>query len=191
MSTIQQQFQQRPHPTEEQGYAAPQHQVIKPTSNLQTPTAGNQNMQRLQTIPNTTKDLVKRRCFNYGETDHYAHVCSNYDHTPIECRQPTHLPIEVPTLFSWLLSRTLLEEESTKWLLKKLRMPQWMLHSSSTHIPFWSFLDQLPFLLWESRGEILLRGVVLSHPKILNFGMWLKFINFSKPFFSIDYNLHL
>jgi hypothetical protein len=66
MSTIQQQFQQRPHPTEEQGYAALQHQVIKPTSNLQTPTAGNQN---------TSKDPVKRRCFNYREKDHYAHVC--------------------------------------------------------------------------------------------------------------------
>jgi hypothetical protein len=102
----------------------------------------------------------------------------NYDHTPIECRQPTHLPIEVPTLFSWLLSRILLEEESTKWLLKKLRMPQWMLHTSSTHIPFWSFLDLLSFLLWESQGEIPFKRVVLSHPKILNFGMWLKFTKF-------------
>jgi hypothetical protein len=100
------------------------------------------------------------------------------DHTPIGCRQPTHLPIEVPTLFSWLLDRTLLAEESTKWLLKKIRMPQWMLHSSSTHIPFWSFLDLLSFLLWESQGEIPFMGVVLSHPKILNFGMWLKFTNF-------------
>jgi hypothetical protein len=102
----------------------------------------------------------------------------NCDHTPIGCRQPAHLLVEVPTLFSWLLGRTLLEEESTKWLLKKLRLPQWMLHSSSTHIPFWSFLDLLSFLLWESRGEIPFKGVVLSHPKILNFGMWLKFTNF-------------
>jgi hypothetical protein len=93
----------------------------------------------------------------------------NCDHTAIGCCQPTHLPIEVPTLFSWLLGRTLLEEESTKWLLKKLRMPQWMLHSSSTHIPFWSFLDLLSFLLWESWGETPFKGVVLSHPKILKF----------------------
>jgi hypothetical protein len=41
VSTIQQQFQQRPHPTEEQGYAALQRQVIKHTSNLQTPIASN------------------------------------------------------------------------------------------------------------------------------------------------------
>jgi hypothetical protein len=34
VSTIQQQFQQRPHPTKEQGYAAPQCQVIKHTFNL-------------------------------------------------------------------------------------------------------------------------------------------------------------
>jgi hypothetical protein len=89
----------------------------------------------------------------------------NCDHTLIGCRQPTHLPIEVSTMFSWLLGRTLLEEESTKLLLKKLRMPQWMLHSSSTHIPFWSFLDLLSFLLWESQGKIPFKGVVLSHPK--------------------------
>jgi hypothetical protein len=47
----------------------------------------------------------------------------NCDHTLIGCQQPTHLPIEVSTLFSWLLGRTLLEEESTKWVLKNLRMP--------------------------------------------------------------------
>jgi hypothetical protein len=89
----------------------------------------------------------------------------NCDHTSIGCRQPTHLPIEVSTLFSWLLSRILLEEESTKWLLKKLRMPQWMLHTSSTHIPFWSFLDLLSFLLWESRGEIPFKAGSLVTPQ--------------------------
>jgi hypothetical protein len=101
---------------------------------------------------------------------------TNCDHTPIGCRQPTHLPIEVPTLFSWLLGKILLEEESTKWLLKKLKMPQWMLHTSSTHIPFWSFFDLLSFLS-ESWGEIPFKGVVLSHPKILNFGIRLKIYN--------------
>jgi hypothetical protein len=49
--------------------------MLKHTSNLQAPTAGNQNKQVLQATPNTTKDSVKRRCFNYGEKDHYAHVC--------------------------------------------------------------------------------------------------------------------
>jgi hypothetical protein len=49
--------------------------VIEPTSNLQTPAARNQNMLMLQATPNTMKVPVKRRCFNYGEKDHYAHVC--------------------------------------------------------------------------------------------------------------------
>jgi hypothetical protein len=89
----------------------------------------------------------------------------NCDHIPIGCRQAAHLPKEVPTLFSWLLGRTSLEEESTKWLLKKLRMPQRMLHSSSTHIPFWSFLDLLSFLLRESRCEIPFKGGSLVTPK--------------------------
>jgi hypothetical protein len=75
VSTIQQQFQQRPHPTEEQGYTAPQRQVIKHIDNLQTPTAGNQNLQRPHATPNTMKDPVKWRCFNCGEKSHYAHVC--------------------------------------------------------------------------------------------------------------------
>jgi hypothetical protein len=42
-STVQQQFQQMPHPIS-QGYATPQHQVIKHTSNFETPTTGNQNV---------------------------------------------------------------------------------------------------------------------------------------------------
>jgi hypothetical protein len=93
-------------------------------------------------------------------------ICApNYDHTPIGCRQPTHRPIEVSILFSWLLSRTILEEESTKWMLKKLKMPQRMLHSSSTHIPFRSFLGLLNFLLWESQGEILFKGGTLVTPQ--------------------------
>jgi hypothetical protein len=93
----------------------------------------------------------------------------NSDHTPIGCRQPTHLPIEVPTLFSWLIGRTLLEEDSTNWLMKKLRMPQWLLHSSSTHNPFWSFLDLLSFLLWESQGEIPFNGGSLVTTQIFEF----------------------
>jgi hypothetical protein len=71
-----------PHPTEEQVYAAPQRQVIKPTSNLQTPTARKQNMQMLQATPNTMKDPVKWRCFNYGEKDHYDHVCPKLQSHP-------------------------------------------------------------------------------------------------------------
>jgi hypothetical protein len=57
------------------GYAAPQHQVIKHTSKFQTPTASNQNVQRLQAPPNTLKDPAERRCFNYGEKGHFTHVC--------------------------------------------------------------------------------------------------------------------
>jgi hypothetical protein len=60
----------------------------------------------------------------------------NCDRIPIRCHQPTHLPIEMPTLFLWLPGRTLLEEESTKGLLKKLTMPQWLVHTSQTRIPF-------------------------------------------------------
>jgi hypothetical protein len=43
ISTVQQQFQQRTHLIA-QGYATPQHQVIKHNSNLQSPTASNQNV---------------------------------------------------------------------------------------------------------------------------------------------------
>jgi hypothetical protein len=78
------------------------------------------------------------------------------------------------------LSRTMLKEEWIKWLCRKLRTPQpWcMVHLSSILFsPDCSLLSFL-FCSLESRGEIPVKGVVLSHPKISNFGMWLKFTRF-------------
>jgi hypothetical protein len=48
-------------------------------------------MQMLQATPNTTKDPVKRRCLNYGEKDHYAHVC------PKLRSHPDRMPLTNPS----------------------------------------------------------------------------------------------
>jgi hypothetical protein len=49
--------------------------VIQCPNNLQTPTAGNQTVQR----NHATQDLQQadRRCYNYGEQGHYANRCTN------------------------------------------------------------------------------------------------------------------
>jgi hypothetical protein len=39
-------------------------------------------MQMVQATPNTMKDPVKQRCFNYGEKGHYAHVCPKLQSHP-------------------------------------------------------------------------------------------------------------
>jgi hypothetical protein len=61
------QFQPRPWAAG-QGFSTPQHQVIQCSNNLQTPAAGNQNVQRTQ----ATQDLLQadRRCYNCGEKGH-------------------------------------------------------------------------------------------------------------------------
>jgi hypothetical protein len=47
-----------------------------------------------------------------------------------------HHRTAMETLAQFNLDITMLKEESINWLSKKLRMPQWMVHSLSTRIPF-------------------------------------------------------
>jgi type 1 glutamine amidotransferase len=49
--------------------------VIQHPNNLQTPTSGNQNVQRSQATQDPLQ--VDRRCYNYGEEGHYANRCPN------------------------------------------------------------------------------------------------------------------
>jgi hypothetical protein len=58
------QFQPRPQATG-QGFSTPQHQVIRCPNILQTPTAGNQSVQRIQATQDPQQ--ADRRCYNYGE----------------------------------------------------------------------------------------------------------------------------
>jgi hypothetical protein len=91
-----------------------------------------------------------------------------------------HRQLIMEALLQPKLGRTTLEGGWIKWLWKKLRTTQsWCLvHLSS--ILFCLNLSLLSFLFCslESRGEILVKGVVLSRPKISNFEMWLNFTKF-------------
>jgi hypothetical protein len=68
------QFQPRPQVVG-QGFSTPQRQVIQCPNNLQTPTAGNQSVQRTQATQDPQQ--VDRRCYNCGEQGHYANRCPN------------------------------------------------------------------------------------------------------------------
>jgi hypothetical protein len=53
-----------------------------------------------------------------------------------------------------------------EWYIpRQLRILFWNMVSGT------SWLISFLFFLYESRGEIFFKGVVLSHPKISNFGM--------------------
>jgi hypothetical protein len=51
-----------------QGFSTPQHQVIQGPNNLQTPTAGNQSVQRTQATQHSKQ--TDHRCYNCGEKGH-------------------------------------------------------------------------------------------------------------------------
>jgi hypothetical protein len=77
--------------TTRQGFCTPQCHVIQRPNNIQTPTVGNQSVQRIQ----ATQDLLKadRRCYNYGEKGHYASRCPN----PCTCANQTATATPAPT----------------------------------------------------------------------------------------------
>jgi hypothetical protein len=72
--------------------------VIQHPNNLQTPTAGNQSVQRTQ----ATQDLQQadHRCYNCGEPGHYANRCPNprthVNHPAIATPAPTHGANSIP-----------------------------------------------------------------------------------------------
>jgi type 1 glutamine amidotransferase len=73
--------------------------VIPRPNNFQTPTTGSQNVQGTQ----ATQDLLQadRRCFNYGEKEHYANRCPNSctranqsaTATPVPTRGANSIPV--------------------------------------------------------------------------------------------------
>jgi hypothetical protein len=91
-----------------------------------------------------------------------------------------HRQLVMKALLQPKLNRTMLEEEWIKWLWKQLRtsQPWYPVHLSSNRFCLNYSLLSFLFYSWESQNEIPVKGVVLSRPKILNFGMWLKFIKF-------------
>jgi hypothetical protein len=58
-----------------QVFSNPQCQVIQRPNNLQTPTAGNQSVQRTQATQDPQQ--ADRRCYSYGVQGHYANRCPN------------------------------------------------------------------------------------------------------------------
>jgi hypothetical protein len=83
-------FQPRPQ-VAGQGYSTPQRQVMLCPSTTQTPTAGNQNVQRTQAAQNPLQG--ERKCFACGEKGYFANQCPNPRNLP----PPTAASTPTPT----------------------------------------------------------------------------------------------
>jgi hypothetical protein len=88
-----------------------------------------------------------------------------------------HRQLVMLALLQPKLNRTTLEEGWIKWLWKKLITPQpWCLVHLSSILFRLNHSCIISFSVHENlETRFLLRRVVLSQPKIPNFGMWLKF----------------
>jgi hypothetical protein len=82
-------FQSRPQ-VAGQGYSTPQRQVMSRPSTSQTPTAGNQNIQRTQAAQNPLQG--ERKFFDCGEKCHFANQCPNPRNRPPSIAASTPAP---------------------------------------------------------------------------------------------------
>jgi hypothetical protein len=115
-----------------QGYSTPQRQVMPHPNNSQTPTAGNQSVQRTQAAQNPLQG--ERRCYLVGRKVTLPTNAPNSATALLKqpC-PPLQLPVEL-ILFPLLLDRTMFVERSITLQWRKPRKLQtWSLvHFSST-----------------------------------------------------------
>jgi hypothetical protein len=167
---VAQSFQLLPQPSG-QGFFTPQRQMILCPNLFQTLNTGNQSAQGTQPLrmqhrikQTPVASTVDRRVIKLT-------VASVDVSHPPQLQECLHRQTAMEALPRPKHNRTMLKEERTKWLWRKLRMPQpWcLIHLSS--ILFHLNRSLLSFLLCslESWGEIPVEGVVLSPLQIFKF----------------------
>jgi hypothetical protein len=82
-------FQPKPH-VAGQGYSTLQRQAMPRSNTSQTPTTGNQNVQRTQATQNPLQG--EQRCFACGEKGHFANQCPNPRSSPPQTAVSTPAP---------------------------------------------------------------------------------------------------
>jgi hypothetical protein len=157
-----------------QGFVTPQQQMIPRPNIFQTRNTRNQSAQGIPTAPNATLNKANTTCFNYGQKGHYANHCPtrrksstptlatpalpsrNGDSTPTQAQQ---------NYDQWRVNQVTMEEAQNALIME----PGTSLVKSIMSYSFFAIFSFL-FLRISVRDSCL-GGVVLSHPKISNFGL--------------------
>jgi hypothetical protein len=157
-----------------QGFVTPQQQMIPRTNHFQTSNAGNQSAQGTPTTSNATSNKVNTTCFNCGQKSHYANRCPSRrkSSTPTP-GMPTPPPSRIRSSIPAQAQQNYAQGRVNQVLMRKLITPQpWSLvHILSISFRLNHSLHYFLFCSLESQGEIPIKGVVLSCPKISNFEM--------------------
>jgi hypothetical protein len=146
--------------------------VIQHPSNVHTPATGNNRVTRPHATPNASKDPAEQRCFNYSKKGHYAHVCPKPCLHPNQTSGANPLPNQCANSVPMTARQNLARGRVNQVIVKEAQNAQTVVTGT--------FIINLNNFLTIPWSLFLLRGVVLSHLKILNFGMWLKFTKLKK-----------
>jgi hypothetical protein len=171
---IAQSFQPMPQ-TAKQGFVTPQRQMIPRPNLFQTPNTRNQSAPRTLTDHTTTQDPSHKKCYNCGQKGQFANSCPKPRSRPPLPPEATSTP---PSTRNGSSTPTQAQLNYAQGRVNQMSMEETqnvpiVVPGTSQSIPLClnCFLHSFLFSSSESRDEIPVKGVVLSHPKILNFGM--------------------
>jgi hypothetical protein len=146
-----------------------------PCPNLfQTLNTGNQSSQGTPTTQNATPNKVKTSCSNCGQKGHYANRC------PRRRKSSTPTPgTPAPPNCNGSSTATQAQQNYVQGRLNQVLMEEAdnarTMESGTSLVKFYFVLTVICFLFFSIPKNLwmrfLLRGVVLSHSKISNFGM--------------------
>jgi hypothetical protein len=140
---------------------------------FQTPNTGNESAQGTPTTLNATPNKTNNTCFNCGQKGHYANHC------PSQCQSSNPTPgTPAPPTRNGGSNLTQAWQNYAQGRVNQVTMEE--AQNAPTVMPGTYLVNSIVLtipcvLFFSALGNLgvrfLLRGVVLSHPKISNFGI--------------------